>query len=423
MKTYIYDWSKTKEYNTTPSEEYIKTYFYIDKDFKGVWKKNTIYKKGSVVYDAVESYNFFILKFNGESSNVNTIYDDELIWEKYVPIMSNYVTRFTEILLSGDISKYREDETYYDIYQVPSNIKIEQIAYDYYGDVNKWDVILVLNNIPTYTRLPLGNDIVIDKVYEKLRKWAKLFKYNEDDITVLNNYLRTSVWGKEIEVTNIFNSINSTGVYYLQEGTIIEIHDYTVEPIKYYVQKKIPREVKIEFGACVTVGDNIILNINNTRISYTVQLGDDAESIATNINSLIIAAQIYGVKSFFASGNGYITVKADETVTTELSIFEDVLAGSVGCTNFTEVDDITIKEALDDKYIVEINENFIEITAEEDIKRLEILYDMYKKYVDEINEENDKFKFLKILKPKYLNEFKEDFLSLRNKLLEEDNNE
>lgn len=423
MKTYVYDWSKTKEYNTTPSEEYIKTYFYIDKDFKGVWKKNTFYKKGSVVYDAVESYNFFILKFDGESSNVDTIYDDELIWEKYVPIMSNYVTRFTEILLSGDISKYREDETYYDIYQVPSNIKIEQIAYDYYGDVNKWDVILVLNNIPTYTRLPLGNDIVIDKVYEKLRKWAKLFKYNEDDITVLNNYLRTSVWGKEIEVTNVFNSINSTGVYYLQEGTMIEVRDYTVKPIKYYVQKKIPREVKIEFGSCVTVGDDIILNINNTRISYTVQLGDDAESIATSINSLIIAAQIYGVKSFFTSGNGYITVKANETVTTELSIFEDVLAGSVGCTNFTEVDDITIKEALDDGYIVEVNENFIEITDKEEIKRLEILYDMYKKYVDEINEENNKFKFLKILKPKYLNEFKEDFLALRNKLLEEGNNE
>jgi hypothetical protein len=428
MKTFMYNWSKEKEYNQTPSDLYRKKFTYIDTRMRHAWRKNTEYKRGDVVFDYIETKKFFILFFDGTSSNVDTIYDDELEWTEYNAMTEKLVTNFTEILLQSDISKYREDDKYYDIYNVPTNIKIEQLAYDYYDNVDYWDIILVLNNMTNYLKLPQSNDIIITNTLKKLKKWGSYFDYTEEDFEYLDSYLSTHIWGINKDIRTTFIDENAEGVYYLNKGDLIQVNSYhTRQNVLFHYKNLQPIQTELTFNNVfpLTLGDVISLKIRDTNIIHNVTSDVDTQNLNTNFNSLLphfdsilIATNIFGLSHTVDStpGSEKITFINDTRKIQSYSINDTSTRNDV--LNIKVKKDMTIQEAVDAGYLVEVDDNFIPIdyTDTETLHHYDTLLKMYNKYFEEMNTENNKYQFIKILKPEFINEFRQDYLEKRNKV-------
>jgi hypothetical protein len=428
MKTFMYDWTKDKEYNQTPDKLYRKKYTYVDINMRHQWKKNTEYKRGDVVFDYIETKKFFILFFDGVSSNVDTIYDDDLQWDEYNAMLDSTMTNHAEILLQGDIEKYKTDNKYYDIYNVPTNIKIEQLAYDYYSDVNYWDVILVLNNMSTYLQLPQSNDIIIDNTLKKLTKWGNMFGYDEEAFEYLNSHLSTGKWGINKKIRTTFTDENQTGAYYLQKGDLIQVNNYKGhKDVLFYYTKQMPIKTVVTFNSVFPLNNNdvISLNIKDINIKHEATGGDtnflntSSISMLPHFNSMLTAADIYGLNYTISSIVGAENITFTNDVNKLLNYTVKLNTIDSNRTDVVNIDiykDITIEEAVDDGYLVKVDNTFIEIdySDEELVEYYNLLLKMYNKYFDEMNEKNNKYQFIKILKPEYINEFKQDYLSKRN---------
>ena len=428
MKMFMYDWTKDKKYNQTPTDLYRKKYTYVNVNMRHQWKKNTEYRRGDVVFDHMNSKKFFILFFDGTSSNVDTIYDDDLEWDVYNAMLDNTMTNHTEILLQGDIEKYKNDDKYYDIYNVPTNIKIEQIAYDYYNDVNYWDVILVLNNMSTYLKLPQSNDIIIDNTIEKLKKWGKLFDYVEEDFLYLESHLSTGKWGIDKEIRTTFIDENSVGAYYLNKGDLIKVNNYKgFSNVLFYYYKTQPKVTTITFNNVfpLSTGDVTSILAKDINIKHEASGGSTNDLNSSNISllphyiSMLTNADIYGINFTSSSivGAENIVFTNDTSKILDYTIrLNTVDSTRDDVLNIEVKKDITIEEAVDAGYLVEVDNTFIEIDYNDEdlLRKYNLLLEMYNKYFKEMNEKNNKHQFLKILKPEYLNEFRDAYLAKRN---------
>ena len=461
MKTFMLDFTKEREYSQTPTDLYRKRFTYIDINMRHAWKKNTFYRRGDVVFDYIETKKFFILYFEGTSSAVDTIYEDELDWIEYNAMITKPMTNFNEILLQDDIEKYRTDDKYYDIYNVPTNIKIEQIAYEQYNDVNFWDTILVLNNMKTYLELPRSNDIIISKTLEKLKKWGTYFGYSDEDFLYLENYLDNikidrstdetkGTWGRYKEIRTSFQNQNSSGAYYLTKGDLVQVRDFHGRKnVLFHYKKQQPKTIICTFPQMDTetpsnpiypmeINDVVSLDINNVTLTHNVSgiAPNDSQflqgtypfSLLSHLDSMLTAADIYGINFSvdYTVNNESITFQNDPSILSDYNVlinpisFRQVpstgLQGkSSDVININTRTDITIQECVDLGYFEEVEDTFILIdyNDEEELARYNLLLEMYNKYFDEMNELNNKFQFLKVLKPEYLNEFKEAFQKKR----------
>lgn len=461
MKTFMYDFAKDKEYKQTPSDEYIQKFMYVDINMRHQWKKDTLYRRGDIVYDYIETKNFFILYYEGTSSTVDSIYDDELEWYEYNAMTTKTMTNFNEILLQSDIKKYSTDDKYYDIYNVPTNIKIEQIAYEYYEDINYWDVILVLNNMKTYLDLPKSNDIVISRTLEKLKKWGDLFGYTDIDFEYLDNYLNNIVldkgtekgtWGIYKDIRTSFENESSTGGYYLNKGDLIKVRDYEGrKDVLFYYKNQSPKEIVMTFGSTdsesppnpifpLEINDKLSISVKDIDLLHTVSAGDSQYlnnsvfSLLPHFDTALINADIYGITHItdYTPGSESITFKNNPDLLDDYNVYINQasslrqIPGSGGIPGKPEdvikintITDNTIQEMVQNNYLVEVDDNFVLIDYDdkETLEKYELLLSMYRKYLNEMEEENNKHQFLKVLKPEYLNEFKEAFQSKRKKIL------
>ena len=426
MKTFMYDWTKEKEYKQTPSDLYRKKFTYIDINMRHAWRKNTEYKRGDVVFDYIETKNFFILFFEGTSSNADTIYEDELEWVEYNAMTESTLTNFTEILLQGDISKYREDDKYYDIYNVPTNIKIEQLAYDYYDNVNYWDIILVLNNMSTYLKLPQSNDIIINNTLTKLKKWGSYFDYTEEDFDYLDSYLSDDVWGVNKDIRTSFLDENSEGVFYLNKGDLIKINSYhSKKDVLFYYKNLQPIQTELSFNPVfpLAIGDVASFKLRDTIIIHNVTSDPDSQnlnsgftSLLPHLDSVLISTNIYGVThtTDLTPGSEKIIFTNDVTKIQNYNLQD--LSSRNDILNINIKKDMTIQQAVDAGYLIEVNDTFIPIDYEdtETKEHLNSLLYMYNKYFEEMNTKNNEYQFIKILKTEYINEFRRDYLTKRN---------
>ena len=428
MKTFMYNWNK-KQYSTTPSDEYIKKYTYVDVNFRHAWKPNTEYRRGDVVFDYLESKKFFIIFFGGVSSNTDSIYDDELKWDEYIPLIEHKITNFNEILLHGDITKYQEDNKYYDVYNVPTNIKIEQLAYDYYNNVDYWDILLVLNGMSTYLKLPQSNDIIIDKTIDKLTKWGNLFGYNKIDFLYLDSYLSTKTWGRDLEIRTTFLDSVSQGAYYIKKGEIVQVKDYDGrDNVLFYCQKQIPEIKIITFNPVFPLNDldrtgfqlNGVSMIHDAFnvIPSTLDLKTDGNSLMQDYESKLIQANLLGLiyNVDYTLENITLTNNPDELNSINLS-HDTATSTRNDVLNINDDDSLTVQEAIDAGYFVEVDSTYVllDYDDEELMQKYYLLYDMYLKYFDEMNDENNKFQFLKVLKSEYINEFRLAYQNILSK--------
>jgi hypothetical protein len=134
---------------------------------------------------------------------------------------------------------------------------------------------------------------------------------------------------------------------------------------------------------------------------------------------MLIAADIYGLNYTISSIVGAENITFTNDVNKLLNYTVKLNTIDSNRTDVVNIDifkDITIEEAVDDGYLVKVDNTFIEIdySDEELVEYYNLLLKMYNKYFDEMNEKNNKYQFIKILKPEYINEFKQDYLSKRN---------
>lgn len=62
--------------------------------------------------------------------------------------------------------------------EVEDDIKLETLAYKYYGDIKYWDLIIELNKLETFYSLPKNQDVVYNKAIEKTLQWGVDFGYD-----------------------------------------------------------------------------------------------------------------------------------------------------------------------------------------------------------------------------------------------------
>lgn len=88
------------------------------------------------------------------------------------------VNDFTNLYYKID-DKYYNNPKYYELYQVGDDEKIEVISYKQYGTPDRWDIILIMNQIHSPLSLPQSYGTVMERAELKYKQWELLYGHSK----------------------------------------------------------------------------------------------------------------------------------------------------------------------------------------------------------------------------------------------------
>ena len=95
--------------------------------------------------------------------------------------LPNYLGDSTTLIIKDLTTQYYKvpeiyyTEKYYDNVLVEDDERLDLLAYKYYGEINKWDLIMVYNDMESPFLLPKNYDFVIERGELRYDEWYRTY--------------------------------------------------------------------------------------------------------------------------------------------------------------------------------------------------------------------------------------------------------
>lgn len=87
---------------------------------------------------------------------------------------------FSKDIFINDIFSTLEE--YLELYEMDDDDKLERISYEFYGDTNYWDLLLLINNLNPLFQMAYNFDILTDEVTTKIDLYSNVI-YSHPPLT------------------------------------------------------------------------------------------------------------------------------------------------------------------------------------------------------------------------------------------------
>lgn len=91
-----------------------------------------------------------------------------------------YIQDYTNLYFKID-PKYYTDAKYFEYYQVADDELVDYISYKKYDTVQRWDLILIMNNINSPIELPKSYNTVLSKGEMMFNRWNDIYGLNKPE--------------------------------------------------------------------------------------------------------------------------------------------------------------------------------------------------------------------------------------------------